>query len=92
MRTGLLESGEPIQVTKMHMYLHDNVVYVKPGCLICGAPKGTDIEVSDEIYKLKVVAVSTDGTKIQDPEKAEGPNWYTTDAQSVLCYCCYREC
>lgn len=41
--------------------------------------KFTDIEVSDDVYTLDVVAVSKDLTKIEDPALAEGPDWFTTD-------------
>lgn len=41
--------------------------------------KFTDIEVSDDVYTLDVVAVSKDLTKIEDPAMAEGPDWFTTD-------------
>jgi hypothetical protein len=36
------------------------------------------IEVSNSVYQLEVVAVSKNWDKIEDPELADGPDWFTT--------------
>jgi hypothetical protein len=46
--------------------------------------KFTEREVSDGVYSLDIVAVSSDWTRIEDPETAEGPDWFTTDVIEYL--------
>lgn len=48
--------------------------------------KFTKLEVSDEVYRLDIVAVSLDWTRIEDPvtAEAEGPDWFTTDVMECL--------
>ena len=44
------------------------------------------IQVSDEIYKLDEVAITMDGTKIENPENVKDlDSWYTTTVYDKLC-------
>ena len=79
----VLKTVVPVKIRKMPIFY---VINERVCRKITPHMKFTEREVSDDVYSLDMVAVSSDWTRIEDPEtaEAEGPDWFTTDVIEYL--------